>query len=125
MTIRVIKACKLNDRYINNKLIQDNEPIGLVIDVEGRIPESYIKYKPNRIFDKRKYIDLFNLFGKDHLPSENEIKLFQQKLLRDKKIKFILEDMKEVKISKWIKIKTFIKSILLFPFKMLKWIFLG
>ncbi len=120
--IRVIKAYKLRDRYIGNKAIQDEEPIGLVIDVEGRIPESYIKYIPNRIFDKRKYIDLYALFGKDHLPNETEIKLYQQKLLRDKRVKFIPDDMKEYREPFFAKILKGLKWILLIPFKIINWL---
>lgn len=120
--IRVIKACKLNDRYIGNKIIQDFEPIGLVIDVIGRIPESYIKYEPNRIFDRRKYPELYNLFGKDHLPSEIEIKIFQQKLLNNKIIKFIPNDMKEYKEPFYKKILKFLKWILLLPFRIIDWL---
>lgn len=75
----------------------DNNPIGLLLDINGSIPLGYIEYKPNKIFDRRKYIELYKLFGKDHLPSENEIKLYQQKLLRDKKVKKIVPDMMEEK----------------------------
>jgi hypothetical protein len=82
MTISTaIKARKRSDRwdYHNNKPIIDNEPIGLVIDVEGSIPDSFIKWVPNKIFDRRKYPELYALFGKDHLPSENEMIYFRAK----------------------------------------------
>jgi hypothetical protein len=82
MTIHtVIKACKIKDRwdYHNNKPIEDNLPIGYITEVEGSIPESFIKWSPNKIFDRRRYPDLYNLFGKDHLPNDIELKLFREK----------------------------------------------
>lgn len=77
----VIKGFKRTDMwdYAHNKPIEDTTPVGFVMEVDGRIPESYIKYEPNKIFDRRKYPDLYNLFGKDHLPSELELKIFVQK----------------------------------------------
>ena len=74
----VIKAKTRTDmwNYKTNQPVEDTIPVGYIMDVDGRIPEGFIEYKPNRIFDRRKYPELFTLFGKDHLPSENEIKLF-------------------------------------------------
>ena len=79
--ITVIKARKRTDMwdYFSNKPIEDKDPIGLVIEVEGAVPESFIKYEPNRIFDKRKYPELYTLFGKEHLPNELELKCFIEK----------------------------------------------
>jgi len=80
-TITVIKATKRNDMwdYVTNKPLPDTTPIGYVMEVEGMIPESWIKYSPNRVFDRRKYPELYALFGKDHLPNELELKCFVQK----------------------------------------------
>lgn len=77
----VIKAKTRTDmwNYKTNQPVEDTIPVGYIMDVDGRIPEGFIEYKPNRIFDRRKYPELFALFGKDHLPSENEIKLFTEK----------------------------------------------
>ena len=77
----VIKAKIRTDmwNYKTNEPIEDTTPVGFIMEVEGRIPEGYIIYEPNRIFDRRKYPELYALFGKDHLPSENEIKLFTEK----------------------------------------------
>lgn len=79
--ITVIKAAKRNDLwdFNNNKPIEDKEPIGYVYDTFGAVPEGYIKWIPNKIFDKRKYPDLYALFGKDHLPNDLEMKCFVQK----------------------------------------------
>lgn len=79
--ITVIKACKRNDMWDYNKNvpIEDKDPIGHVMDVYGAVPESYIKWVPNKIFDKRKYPELYKLFGKDHLPSELELRCYVQK----------------------------------------------
>ena len=77
----VIKAKTRTDMwdYYKNKPIEDYITVGYTMDVEGRIPEGFIIYEPNRIFDRRKYPELFNLFGKDHLPTELELKLFTEK----------------------------------------------
>lgn len=77
----VIKAKTRTDmwNYKTNQPVEDTIPVGYIMDVDGRIPEGFIEYKPNRIFDRRKYPELFALFGKDHLPSENELKLFTEK----------------------------------------------
>ena len=77
----VIKAKIRTDMwdYRNNQPIEDTVPVGFVMDIEGRIPEGYIIYEPNRIFDRRKYPELYSLFGKDHLPNELELKLFTEK----------------------------------------------
>lgn len=76
--ITVIKATKRNDMwdYNNNKPIEDTTPIGYVMDVNGQVPESYIKWTPNKIFDRRKYPELYNIFGKDHLPNELELRCY-------------------------------------------------
>lgn len=77
----VIKAKTRTDMwdYHLNKSIQDTIPVGYIMNVDGRIPEGFIIYEPNRIFDRKKYPELYNLFGKDHLPNELEIKLFTEK----------------------------------------------
>lgn len=79
--ITVIKAAKRHDLwdYKTNKPIEDNTPIGYVLYTEGAIPESYIKWIPNKIFDRRKYPDLYKLFGKDRLPNELELECFIKK----------------------------------------------
>ena len=79
--ITVIKATKRKDLwdYRTNKPIQDTEPIGFVLDTFGAVPESYIKWVPNKIFDRRKYPELYAVFGKDHLPNELELKCFVKK----------------------------------------------
>lgn len=79
--ITVIKATKRNDLwdFNNNKPMEDKEPIGYVMDTFGAVPESYIKWVPNKIFDKRKYPELFAIFGKDHLPNDLELKCYVQK----------------------------------------------
>jgi hypothetical protein len=79
--ITVIKAKIREDMwdYNTNKPIKDNIPIGYVMDTDGIIPEGFIKYVPNKIFDKRKYPELCALFGKDHLPNELELKCYVQK----------------------------------------------
>lgn len=78
---RVIKARKRNDIFKNGIPVEDTEIIGTTKEVIGAIPEGYIKYYPGRIFDKRKYPDLYALFGKDHLPTEHEIEMYEQKVL--------------------------------------------
>ena len=77
----VIKAKTRTDmwNYKTNQPVEDTTPVGYIMDVDGRIPEGFIEYKPNRIFDRRKYPELYALFGKDHLPSEFELKLFTEK----------------------------------------------
>ena len=79
----VIKAKTRHDMwdYCKNKPIEDTIPVGYIMKVDGRIPEGFIEYLPNKIFDKRKYSELYCLFGKDHLPNELEIKLFTEKHL--------------------------------------------
>lgn len=79
--ITIIKATKRQDLwdFNNNKPLKDDEPIGLVMDTFGAVPESYIKWVPNKIFDKRKYPELYALFGKDHLPNDLELKCYVQK----------------------------------------------
>lgn len=86
--IRVIKARKRTDIFKNGKPIEDTEIIGTTKEVIGAVPESYIKYMPNKIFDKRKYPDLYALFGKDHLPNELEIELYEKKVLSKNKKSF-------------------------------------
>ena len=79
--ITVIKAAKRKDLWDFNKNIpiEDTTPIGFTMTVVGAVPESYIKWVPNKIFDKRKYPELYALFGKDHLPNETELRCFVQK----------------------------------------------
>ena len=79
--VTVIKAKIREDMwdYNTNKPIKDTIPVGYVMDTDGLIPEGFIKYVPNKIFDKRKYPDLYALFGKDHLPNELELKCYVQK----------------------------------------------
>lgn len=79
--ITVIKAKIREDMwdFNTNKPIKDDIPIGYVMDTDGLIPEGFIKYIPNKIFDKRKYPELFLLFGKEHLPTELEMKCYVQK----------------------------------------------
>lgn len=79
--ITVIKATKRRDLwdYRTNRPMKDNEPIGFVMDTFGAVPESYIKWVPNKIFDRRKYPELYAVFGKDHLPNELELKCFVEK----------------------------------------------
>ena len=78
---RVIKARKRTDIFKNGVPVLDEEILGTTKEVIGAIPEGYIKYYPGRIFDKRKYPDLYALFGKDHLPTEHEIELYEAKVL--------------------------------------------
>jgi len=78
---RVIKARKRDDIFKNGIPVVDEEIIGTTKEVIGAIPEGYIKYYPGRIFDKRKYPDLYALFGKDHLPTEHEVEMYEQKVL--------------------------------------------
>ena len=79
--VTVIKAIKRKDLWDFNKNIpiEDTTPIGFTMTVVGAVPESYIKWVPNKIFDKRKYPELYALFGKDHLPNDIELKCFVQK----------------------------------------------
>ena len=102
--VKVIKAYKRTDRFDNKgNLIPDNEIVGTSMTVIGRIPESYIKYIPNRIFDRRKYPELYAVFQKDHLPSELELELYEEKM----KPKTIWQ-----KLKKWFKLhKLFFKFI--------------
>lgn len=81
MKTTVIKGYKRTDMwdFANNKPLEDTIPVGYVMDVDGRIPESFIKYEPNKIFDRRKCPELYALFGKDHLPNETELRCFVQK----------------------------------------------
>lgn len=78
--VRVIKARKRDDIFKNGIPVPDDEYIGMTKEVFGAVPEGYIKYYPGRIFDKRKYPDLYKLFGKDHLPSELEIEMYEKKM---------------------------------------------
>lgn len=87
-TIRVIKARKRNDIFKNGVPVKDDEIIGTTKEVIGAVPESWIKYVPNKIFDKRKYPDLYALFGKDHLPNELELKMYEKKILQSNKKTF-------------------------------------
>ena len=87
-TIRVIKARKRNDIFKNGIPVKDDEIIGTTKEVIGAVPESWIKYVPNKIFDKRKYPDLFALFGKDHLPNELELEMYEKKVLQSNKKTF-------------------------------------
>lgn len=79
--ITVIKATKRKDLWDFNKNIpiEDTTPIGFTMTVDGAVPESYIKWVPNKIFDKRKYPELYAIFGKDHLPNDLELKCYVQK----------------------------------------------
>lgn len=79
--ITVIKATKRSDlwNFDTNEPIEDTTPIGFTMTVEGAVPESYIKWVPNKIFDRRKYPELYAMFGKDHLPNDIELKCFVQK----------------------------------------------
>lgn len=79
--VTVIKAKIREDMwdYNTNRPIKDTIPVGYVMDTDGLVPEGFIKYVPNKIFDKRKYPDLYALFGKDHLPNELELKCYVQK----------------------------------------------
>lgn len=79
--ITVIKAAKRKDlwNFDTNEPIEDTVPIGFTMTVDGAVPESFIKWTPNKIFDKRKYPELYALFGKDHLPNDTELKCFVQK----------------------------------------------
>lgn len=61
------------------KYINDNAKIGMIREVYGNVPDGYITYIPNRIFDRRKYPELYNVFGKDHMPTENEVELYSKK----------------------------------------------
>lgn len=79
--VRVIKAKKRDDIFKNGIPVPDDEILGTTKEVIGAIPEGYIKYYPGRIFDKRKYPDLYALFGKDHLPTEHEIEMYERKML--------------------------------------------
>ena len=75
MRTMVIKGFSRKDMWDcrSKKRLKDPVPVGFVMEVEGQIPESYVKYIPNRIFDRRKYPELYLMFGKDHLPTENEL----------------------------------------------------
>ena len=77
----VIKATKRYDMwdYKNKKPIEDTIPIGFVMEIDGQIPESFIKYVPGKIFDRRKYPELYEMFGKDHLPTQNELYCYVNK----------------------------------------------
>lgn len=79
--ITVIKATKRKDlwNFDTNEPIEDIVPIGFTMTVDGAVPESFIKWTPNKIFDIRKYPELYALFGKDHLPNDTELKCFVQK----------------------------------------------
>lgn len=81
MKIVVIKGRKRDDMvdYATGEIIRDNLPIGYVMEVEGQVPESFIKYVPNKIFDRKKYPELYHLFGKYRLPSQRELDLFIKK----------------------------------------------
>ena len=50
----VIKACKRKDMRdpITGEPIEDKEPVGYIMDVDGQVPESYIKYVPNGAISK-------------------------------------------------------------------------
>ena len=77
----VIKATKRLDRKdpLTGEVIKDEEPIGYVIDVDGQVPESYVKYVPNKIFDRKKYPELYHLFGKYRMPTQSELDMFTKK----------------------------------------------
>lgn len=79
--ITVIKAYKRKDLwdYNTNKPLEDDLPVGYVMDTDGAVPESFIKWSPNKIFDRRKYPELYTIFGKDHLPNDLEMKCYVQK----------------------------------------------
>lgn len=81
MNYVIIKAYKPRERwdFKNNKPKDDLEPIGMVKIDEESIPEGWIAWTPNKIFDRRKYPELYNLFGKDHMLSEKEMELYIQK----------------------------------------------
>lgn len=95
---RVIKARKRTDIFKNGVPVPDEEILGTTKEVIGAIPEGYIKYYPGRIFDKRKYPELYALFGKDHLPTEHEIEMYEAKVLPKPEKTF------------WQKIKDFFKK---------------
>ena len=81
MGIVVIKGKKRDDMvdYSTGNIIIDDLPVGYVMEVEGQVPESFIKYIPNKIFDRKKYPELYHLFGKYRLPTQHELDLFVQK----------------------------------------------
>lgn len=61
------------------KYISDNAKIGMIREVYGNVPDGYITYIPNRIFDRRKYPELYSVFGKDHMPTETEMNYYMLK----------------------------------------------
>jgi len=85
MRTMVIKGFSRKDMWDcrSKKRLKDPIPVGFVMEVEGQIPESYVKYIPNRIFDRRKYPELYLMFGKDHLPTENEMECHIRKNYRN------------------------------------------
>lgn len=79
--IVIIKAFKRRDLwdYKTNKPIPDTIPVGVVRFTEGAVPEGWLKWVPNKIFDRRKCPELYALFGKDHLPNEREMEFYVAK----------------------------------------------
>lgn len=100
----VIKATKRKDmwNYVTNEPLPDTTPIGFVMETDGLIPESWIKYVPNKVFDRRKYPELFELFGKDHMPSELELKCFVQKHFDEWHPKKVSKKDEIIIISKYV-----------------------
>ena len=88
--MKVIKVKNYNYKIWDGKLgkyVVDTTRVGMVKDVFGYIPNGYIEYVPNRIFDRKKYPELYNLFGKYYMPTENEVELYTNKHLIMKKSK--------------------------------------
>ena len=66
----------------------DDDIVGTVKETYGHIPDdSWIEYVPGRIFDRRKYGELYLTFYKDRLPSENEVRMYmiKMKVIKEKK----------------------------------------
>lgn len=77
------------------------EIVGTVKETFGTIPDdSWIEYVPGRIFDRRKYSELYLTFYKDRLPTENEVHMYMLKMgiIKEEKPPFLL---KFVKIFGW------------------------
>lgn len=101
MQYTVIKGYERKDLWDweHNCSTIDPLPIGYVTKVDGQIPESFIKYVPNRIIDKTKYPELVKLFGKTRLPSEFELEIWCKKNNYWKKKESLV-----VKVLKWLRI---------------------
>lgn len=77
------------------------EIVGTVKETFGYIPDdSWIEYVPGRIFDRRKYSELYLTFYKDRLPTENEVHIYMLKMgvIKEKKPSVLL---KLVKLLGW------------------------